>query len=330
MTDTASFGRDLSGRADFWVELGDKRPARILQVTDTQIIDASACRYPGRLTAKAEKLWAPENVGVRMTRYLDAAVEAAKPDLIVHTGDFVYGEFDDSGRMLDLHIALMERYGVPWTVALGNHERESAIGADAICAALERAPHCLFRKGETDGYGNFTVLLRRGGRDAAAAYILDTGYWTETRPHGITEGQRRFVEERAKGLRGLPAFAFFHIPPAAVLRAAERFGSPSEDGPFPLCGEGAFGYWGERVPEEACVDRDGALMRLFAQIGVRGVFVGHFHKVSASVRCGNVRVTFGLKTGEYDSHIKDGMGGTLLSFPAACEEGFSVRHFRLF
>ncbi len=319
------FGKDPSKRADFFVEIAGEEPVRVLQVTDTQIINSKGCRYEGRLSAEEMKKWAPENVGVRMTRYLDEAVGKAKPDLIVHTGDFVYGEFDDSGEMLALHIALMEKYGVPWTLALGNHERESKIGERGIADALQAAPHCLFRAGDTEGCGNFTVLVRRGGKDIAVLYVLDSGYWTEEKPHGIFPRQREWLERKARNFGGLPAFAFFHIPPAAIVTEAEKYGLSSDFRPFELSGKGTFGGWGEPVRPSMCVDRDGGLMELFRKIGVVGVFTGHFHKVNTSLLCGPVRVTVGYKTGEYDTHAKERLGGTLLTFPDEGEEGFAVR-----
>lgn len=322
-----------SAEADFVLKIPSDRPARILQVTDTQIIDASQCRYPERLSDGEKAVWDPSLVDDRMTRYLSGAVERAKPDLIVHTGDFVYGEFDDSGRMLDRHIAIMERFGIPWTLALGNHERETKIGAERLCRAIEAAPHSLFKSvnevnGERlEGNGTFSVLLERGGAPAAILYLLDSGCGTAEYPGGIHERQRKWLKATAARYPGIPAFAYFHIGPLAGIRAAERHGYRFEAfEPMEIRGDGDFGYWGERVIERHCIDADGSLMRLFEEIGVKGVFLGHFHKLSASMRCGNIRLTYGLKTGEYDSHLPDRLGGTLMRFPTEGEEGFSVEH----
>lgn len=319
--------------ADFVLQIPSDRPVRILQVTDTQIIDASQRRYPERLSDKEIALWQPSLVDERMTYYLDGAIKQAKPDLIVHTGDFVYGEFDDSGKMLDRHIAIMERYGIPWTLALGNHERETKSGVEQMCKTIESAPHCLFKSinevnGERlEGNGTFSILLERNGVPAALLYILDSGCGTAECPGGIHERQRKWLKSTAARYSGIPAFAYFHIGPLAGLRAAEQYGYRFENfQPIAIEGKDAFGYWGERVFEQHCIDGDGSLMRLFEEIGVKGVFLGHFHKLSASMRYGALRLTYGLKTGEYDSHIPDRLGGTLLQFPMSGKEGFSVEH----
>lgn len=75
-----------------------------------------------------------------------------------------------------------------------------------------------------------------------------------------------------------------------------------------------------------CIDADGSLTALFRAVNVKGVFAGHFHKLSASMLADGIRLTCGLKTGEYDSHLPDRLGGTLMRFPAAGEEGFSAEH----
>lgn len=327
--DQKTFGAE---GADFELSLPSCRPAHILQVTDTQIIDSSQCRYVERLSVREKALWAPENVYERMTKYLDGAVRAAKPDLIVHTGDFVYGEFDDSGRMLDLHISIMEKYNVPWTLALGNHERETMLGTEELCRRLEKAPNCLF-KGEKgfrgaplEGNGNFSILLQRGGTPAAILYILDSGVGDAALPCGIHETQRAWMRAVHANYPALPAFAFFHIGPLASLKAAQRHGISFENFvPIELSGD-EFGYWGSKIYERHFIDGDGSLMELFEEIGVAGAFCGHFHTLSTSLKCGGVRLTYGLKTGEYDSHLPGRLGGTLLCFPAEGKEGFSVRH----
>ena len=334
MKEMTNLKQGAGGGADFTLAVPASRPARILQVTDTQIIDASQCRYPGRLSAEEKEKWDPALVDRRMTDYLDGAVAAAAPDLIVHTGDFVYGEFDDSGRMLDRHIAIMESYGIPWTLALGNHERETAIGTERLCRALEEAPHCLFAGTKAvdgvplEGNGTFSILLTRGGAPAAVLYILDSGCGTAEIPAGIYPRQREWMRRTAARYPGVPAFAFLHIPPLVYTAiAAERYGYVY-DGfrPFELTEKGDFGYFGERVLDAHCIDADGSLTALFRAVNVKGVFAGHFHKLSASMLADGIRLTCGLKTGEYDSHRPDRLGGTLMRFPAAGEEGFSAEH----
>lgn len=322
------------GEADFVLRVPSYRPVRILQVTDTQIIDSSQCRYDGRLSPEEMLKWQPQKVYERMGYYLDGAVEKAKPDLIVHTGDFVYGEFDDSGDMLDKHIGIMESYGLPWTLALGNHERETAIGTAEIIKRLENAPHCMFKGAKhfggerLEGDGSFSVLLEAGGKPLAVLYVLDSGCGTEERPCGIYKTQRAWIRAVAERYKGVTAYAFFHVGMLAATRAAEKYGyDPENFKPFEIVSDsGDYGYWGSRVRDCHCIDADGSLMELFRETGVKGAFMGHFHELSASIFTGGVRLTYGLKTGEYDSHLSDRLGGTLVTLPTDAPEGFSSEH----
>ena len=208
MKEMTNLKQGAGGGADFTLAVPASRPARIFQVTDTQIIDASQCRYPGRLSAEEKEKWDPALVDRRMTDYLDGAVAAAAPDLIVHTGDFVYGEFDDSGRMLERHIAIMESYGIPWTLALGNHERETAIGTERLCRALEEAPHCLFAGTKAvdgvplEGNGTFSILLTRGGAPAAVLYIRAAA--RRKSPRGSIPASGSGCAGRPRGTRAYP------------------------------------------------------------------------------------------------------------------------------
>jgi hypothetical protein len=65
------------------------------------------------------------------------------------------------------------------------------------------------------------------------------------------------------------------------------------------------------------------ILPAFKASRVDGVFAGHYHKINLSVVHEGIRFTMGLKTGLYDYHDKDAMGGTLITL---CGKDFSVRH----
>ena len=82
------------GIPDFVVEVPAGRDPVVLQLTDTQIIDAAQVR-PGGNTY--ESLWATDQIEERLFNYLTETVEAADPDFIIITGDLVLGAHDDNG-----------------------------------------------------------------------------------------------------------------------------------------------------------------------------------------------------------------------------------------
>ena len=98
------------------------KPFTILQLTDMQVIDADQRRRPDRLRKDEIDAWKTENVEQCAYQPIRAVVEETKPDLILITGDIVYGEFDDSGRALAGFIAFMESIGIPWAPVFGNHD----------------------------------------------------------------------------------------------------------------------------------------------------------------------------------------------------------------
>lgn len=324
---------EIKSLADFTVNVPKGRAFRILQVTDTQIIDSSAQRYAGRLSGEETEKWSLDRVDERMGVYLSGAVKVADPDLIVHTGDFTYGEFDDEGVMLDRHVAMMESFGVPWALALGNHERDAAIGEEEYCRRIAAAPHSLFRYhtrfgGERlEGSASYSVLLAAKEKDGtekpvALLFIVDTGCFNAEMPGGVGERQRAWLRATASAY-GVPSYVFLHVPPKCFNDAVAEFSSDPFS-PFEIPEGRGFGYAGEYFPERCTFDFDGSLFALLKEIGVKAVFAGHVHKNSYSVPWQGVRLCYGLKTGEYDSHLKDRLGGTEILISA--DGSFTHRH----
>ena len=312
---------------------------RILQLTDMQIIDASQCRNPDRLNDTEKEKWAPENVEKNCFIQIKDLVTQAQPHLILVTGDIVYGEFDDSGKMLRKFVDFMESLNIPWAPVFGNHDKESAIGIDAICNMLESAEHCLF-KTETeefeDGEGNYAVKIYQGNKLIQMVYMLDTKGCTKAtdesirRVASITENQCKFIEKKAAEAKKetgatVPGILAYHIPSKEFFLAYEEKGYPIEDGivlgvDVPA-EDGDFGAFFEKDTKR-CFNPDDFVERLQA-IGVIGVFAGHDHLVNTSVVWQGIRWTFGLKCSTYDYHQNGSLGGTLIEIN---EGKLSVRH----
>ena len=54
--------KDYERYIDFIIDVEEENEVRVLQLTDTQIIDASQRRYETRLNEKERVLWAPEKM----------------------------------------------------------------------------------------------------------------------------------------------------------------------------------------------------------------------------------------------------------------------------
>ncbi len=134
---------------DFIVEVETGREPVVLQLTDPQIIDAGQTR-PGRDGVHYTD-WATDKMDIRCYNYLTETITAVNPDLIILTGDIIYGEFDDNGSALLKFIEFMESFQIPWAPVFGNHDNESKMGADWQCQQFENAEYCLFEQKNLDG-----------------------------------------------------------------------------------------------------------------------------------------------------------------------------------
>lgn len=325
---------------DFSLNVEEGRPIRILQLTDTQIIDSAQRRYDDRLYPVSIENWKIENIDRLLFRYMDFAVEATNPDLIVLTGDNVYGEFDDKGTSLKILIDKMESYNTPWTLVYGNHDNECFLGARWQNSQYIEAKNCLFTRGidDAEGNGNFTIGIFQGDELKKVLFMLDShGCVNSDRVEkvisssGIFEGQIEWftsVSEELKEINGgenVSSFAFFHHPLKALGKGLQLYGYTSiqndfydKDGNLQKFSQvnigdiNARGDWGYYREDCFFIDSDYKVFNIFKENGVDGCFFGHYHNNGCSVIHEGVRLTFGVKTGEYDSHPKNYLGGTLI------------------
>lgn len=300
---------------DFIVEIEEGRDPIVLQLTDTQIIDAAQARS-GR-TGVDTVFWATDQVEERCYNYITEIIEAIKPDFIILTGDIVYGEFDDNGTALLSFITFMESFKIPWAPVLGNHDAESKKGVDWQCEQFENAEYCLFEQKTLMGNGNYSVGIVQGNELKRVFYMLDSnGNSTasiESRANmqtstdvGFSQNQVDWYTEQITTIKNASpntkiSFAY-HIQQAIFAAAFEKYEfsekqdvyidylTNKESGDFGYIGRGLKNPW----------DQANFVWRGMKQLGVDSVFVGHEHCNSASVVYEGVRFQFGQKSSEYD------------------------------
>lgn len=311
---------------DFVVDVESGREPVILQLSDTQIIDAAQQRSADRLGSTASAYWATDRVEECCYDYLTETINATNPDLILLTGDLVYGEFDDNGTAFTSLVNFMETFEIPWAPVFGNHEGETALGIDVYCDQLEAAEYCLFKQRELTGNGNYSVGIRQdneikrvffmldsNGCGAASAASLANGHTITSQ--GFGADQIEWYTQTAKTIKAVsPAtklsFAF-HIQIAAFEEAYAQYGfdsskvtssnilakpinidllSDKKDGDFGYLGRGLKGPW----------DPNNAIYDGMKELGVDSIFVGHEHCNSASVVYEGIRFQYGQKSSTYD------------------------------
>ena len=313
----------LAGLCDVFVEVESASP-RILQLTDMQIIDADQRRTPDRISEEKIRYWASDRVDANLLSHIRDLVAQSRPELILITGDIVYGEFDDSGRMQQMFADFLDRFEIPWAITFGNHDNESAIGIENQCRLYENTRFGLFRRGTCTGFGNYTVGLVYEGKLIRVLYLLDShGCGRAFSPEakikgGLYPDQLEMVKKTAEAIEArtgamVPGFAAYHIPTKEFVLALQSYGR--EIGSYFTIGaeqeavNGDFGYHGEKFKP---VNAEEDLTPLWRDCGVDGIFAGHCHKINTSILYNGVRLTFGLKTGVYDYFTNGQLGGTVI------------------
>lgn len=309
---------------------------KILQMTDMQIIDSKQCRRPDRLCAAEQEKWIPEKMKENAFDMMDELVRRVQPDLIVVTGDVVYGEFDDNGSSLSALVEKFDSYATPWAIVWGNHDNACKLGVDWQIGKILDSKYGLFKKGEVTGTGNYTIALASAaGEVKRTVYMLDcNGGWDLSElslaqgacpSGGFKPDQLAWIERTAAEIQrkwgNVPAFACFHIPTDDVKAYLENKGIVYERKKtvYESKGEGEFG---EILEAGSLVQ---SKEEQFKAARIDGVFYGHHHVNSLSFEKNGVRYTFGLKTGYYDYHEVGKTGGTEIVVDMN-DGSFTVRH----
>jgi hypothetical protein len=293
---------------DFIIEVEEGRDVIVLQLTDPQIIDSAQARYESRLSVEEKTYWATENIEKRCYRYIRETIKKVKPDLILITGDLVYGEFDDKGTALLSFIDFMEGFKIPWAPIFGNHDNDTAKGVDWQCQQLINAEYCLFNKGETTGNGNYIVGIMQGGELKRIFVMLDTHGWC--RAAGLTMEQVDwFTKQVMKIVNEEPNVKIsfvMHIQPMIFKVAYQKYGfnnfqtssNPIDIDKISIANKVDFGYIGNDL--KTPWDFDYSIWKIIKGMGCDSIFVGHEHANNASVMYDGVRFQYGQKSSTYD------------------------------
>lgn len=312
---------DYTQYVDFVVNVDGDRDVSVLQLTDTQIIDSSQCRSADRIDAASKKKWGPDKFDEDYKDYVRTTVEKAKPDLIIITGDLVYGEFDDKGTsLLDL-ISFMDSFGIPWAPVFGNHDNECKMGVDWQCEQLQNAKHCLFLQRTLTGNGNYTVGIVQNNLLTRVFFMMDSNGCGNickeslqnkhsTSAIGIRGDQIDWFKAAAGKIREQSAhtkisFAF-HIQPAVFAEAFSKYGfknGSTQSNPINIDKSKKkestdFGYLGRDL--KSAWDEDYTVFNAMKEAGADSIFVGHEHCNSGSIVYEGIRFQYGQKSSTYD------------------------------
>ena len=314
---------------DFVVEVESGRDIKVLQLSDPQIINADQKRYAFRGGSDA---WAEGKQVENHEKYVTQVIEAYDPDLIIITGDIVYGEFDDSGKEFLRYVEFMDSFEIPWAPIFGNHDNESNMGVDWQCEQFENAEYCLFKQRTLTGNGNYSIglvqndelkrvffMMDSNGCVAASALSRSNGH-TKT-SFGFGDDQIEWYTDAVHAIKNVEpnvklSFAF-HVQLQVFAEAFAKY----IDGGYPVDidthvnkAESDFGYIG--ATPKTPWDTDYKVWDGLKALGVDSIFVGHEHYNSASIVYEGIRLQYGQKSSTYDRYNtfngQPCMGGTAI------------------
>ena len=232
----------------------------------------------------------------RALRCVQDALDGVKPDLVIHTGDVVFGRPDIESAMEIL--APLASSGIPWAVALGNHDSQFGSTREDIFKAIRSLPGCVNLPPKSGVYGCSNDVLTLSGASGVehVFYLFDSmdavilkgeedihcyDYIRHSQIAWYRAHSERFAREN--GGAPVPSMAFFHIPLCELPEALAA-------GVQPVCGNNG---------EPPCPSRlNSGLFAQFREMGdVKAIVTGHDHDCDYVLPYGGINFIYGRFSG---------------------------------
>lgn len=225
---------------------------------------------------------------------INEVLDAEKPDLVVFTGDVIYGKPAEKSMRTVLN--LVSKREIPFAVTFGNHDNEQGLTREELLKIIQSIPHNLTTTTEgISGVTNYILPLKSsdGKKDAEILYLIDSHSYSQIEGIGgydyidfdqiqwYRENSQKFA--KANGDKPVPSLAFFHI-------ALPEFNQAASDETAVLFGV---------RKEKACAPwLNSGLFASMKEMGdVEGVFVGHDHDDDYAVMWHGILLAYGRYTG---------------------------------
>lgn len=201
--------------------------------------------------------WVPGNAAcAEAAERMNEVLDAEKPDLVVYTGDLIFGAPAAEALTKTLEPAVSRR--LPFAVTWGNHDDEHDMTRTQLSDFIKKLPgNQTGTVANISGVTNYILPLKSsdGKRDAALLYVFDSNAYSPlkqvkgydwVKPDQVEWYLKSSAELTAKNNgTPLPALAFFHIPfpeynEAAQCEDAHLIGTRKEKACAPLINTGLY------------------------------------------------------------------------------------------
>ncbi|ONH68065.1 Phosphatase DCR2 [Cyberlindnera fabianii] len=215
ITTKNSPGADQNGQPSLRVK--DDGKFKILQVADLHFSSFEGiCRdqFPEVPNCKADS---------RTLTFVNKVLDIEKPDLVVLTGDQIFGEdsFDSITTTLKYVQPFIERR-IPYAITFGNHDDEGSMSREELMAFMKTLPFNVASEGpsDIDGVGNYILHVFSNNGPLINLYMLDSHkYSLSPKIPGYDWVKENQLEWLKKNKPDAPTgdvnpinMAFFHIP----------------------------------------------------------------------------------------------------------------------
>uniref|UniRef100_A0A7N0VGM0 Calcineurin-like phosphoesterase domain-containing protein n=1 Tax=Kalanchoe fedtschenkoi TaxID=63787 RepID=A0A7N0VGM0_KALFE len=271
---------------------------KILQVADMH--------YGNGKTTPCEDVFPsqmPTCSDLNTTAFVRRMIHAEKPDLIVFTGDNIYGfSASIAQKSLDAAFAAAVESNIPWAAVLGNHDQESTLSREGVMKHIVGMKNTISRLNPSDapnidGFGNYNLEVSGvegsglHNKSVLNVYLLDSGdYSTDPTIPGygwIKKSQQKWFMRTSKKLKRAyrsepvaqkqpaPALAYFHIP----LPEYASFDASN--------------YTGVKQEGISSANINSGFFKTIVEAGdVKAVFIGHDHLNDFCGKLSNVNLCY--------------------------------------
>lgn len=225
---------------------------------------------------------------------INEVLDAEKPDLVLFTGDIIYGQPAEEGMRTVLDLASKRK--IPFGVTFGNHDNEQGLSRAQLLDIIKSIPYNLTDSVEgVSGASNYILPIKSsdGNKDATVLYCMDSHSYSQIKGVGgydyIKFDQIQWYRENSakytkqNGGIPVPSLAFFHI-------ALPEYNQAASDETAILIGT---------RKEKACAPQlNTGLFASMKEMGdIQGVFVGHDHDDDYAVYWKGILLAYGRYTG---------------------------------
>ena len=249
---------------------------KVLQITDTHIVFGDP---------RSERAY--ENVAKML--------ELEKPDLVIHTGDVIFGAPAEEG--LRKVLGIIAEHKIPFAVALGNHDSEFGLSRTEVLDVIRTIPYNINTpadKGISKATNDVITLSGPDGVDRVL-YIFDSGRFMGIDGCGydnVRLDQIQWYDSISReftarnGGKPVNSLAFFHIPPAEFDYCLRMAGDD---------GWNFIGHMGEHI---GCSKLNSGLFQAMKINGdIQAIVCGHEHNNDFVMQYMGVMLIYGRFSG---------------------------------